>query len=77
MKIKKIKNIENFMSVVNQCNGDVFLHTSEGDCLNLKSKLTQYVALAKIFRDNVNLGELTIQADYEDIMRLAEYLVNE
>ena len=77
MKIKKIKNIDNFMRVVNECKGDVFLNTSEGDCLNLKSKLTQYVALAKIFRDNVNLGELTIQADYEDIMKLAEYLVNE
>ena len=77
MKIKRIKNIDNFMRVVNECKGDVFLNTSEGDCLNLKSKLTQYVALAKIFRDNVNLGELTIQADYEDIMKLAEYLVNE
>ena len=77
MKIKKIKNIDNFMRVVNECKGDVFLNTSEGDCLNLKSKLTQYVALAKIFRNNVNLGELTIQAEYGDIMKLAEYLVNE
>lgn len=77
MKITKIKNIENFMKVVNECKGDVFLDTLEGDHLNLKSKLTQYIALANIFGGDANLGELVIKADQEDIIKIAEFLVNE
>lgn len=77
MKITKIKDVEAFMKVVNECKGDVYLDTLEGDHLNLKSKLTQYLALANIFGGDANLGELIIKADQEDIVRIAEFLVNE
>jgi hypothetical protein len=65
------------MEVVNECSGDVFLNTSNGDCLNLKSKLTQFIALSQIFDVDVNVGELSITANQPDIIRIAEYLVNE
>jgi hypothetical protein len=65
------------MEVVNECSGDVFLNTSNGDCLNLKSKLTQLIALAQIFDVDVNVGELSITASQPDIIKIAEYLVNE
>ena len=77
MKITKIKNVENFMKVVNSCGGDVYLDTPEGDHLNLKSKLTQYVALAHILGGEANLGELEIRASQNDIIKIAEFLVNE
>ena len=77
MRITKIKDVEAFMNVVNECSDDVFLDTSEGDHLNLKSKLTQYVALAKIFSGDINLGVLSIHANQDDIIKIAEYLVNE
>jgi hypothetical protein len=77
MRITRIKDVNRFMEVVNECSGDVFLNTSNGDCLNLKSKLTQLIALAQIFDVDVNVGELSITASQPDIIKIAEYLVNE
>ena len=77
MRITKIKDVNRFMEVVNECSGDVFLNTSNGDCLNLKSKLTHFIALSQIFDVDVNVGELSITANQPDIIKIAEYLVNE
>ena len=51
MKIQNITNIEKFFEVVDSCEGKVELVTGEGDRLNLKSKLSQYVSMAKLFSD--------------------------
>ena len=49
MKVSNIKDIDKFFEVVDSCNGKVELVTGEGDRLNLKSKLSQYVSLANNF----------------------------
>ena len=49
MKVSNIKDIDKFFEVVDSCKGRVELVTGEGDRLNLKSKLSQYVSLANIF----------------------------
>ena len=49
MKVTNITNIEGFFKTVDSCIGKVELVTGEGDRLNLKSKLSQYVSLAKIY----------------------------
>ena len=49
MKVSHIENIDGFFKIVDQCKGKVELVTGEGDRLNLKSKLSQYVSLANIF----------------------------
>ena len=49
MKIRNIKDIDGFFHVIDSCDGKVELITGEGDRLNLKSKLCQYVSLASIF----------------------------
>lgn len=77
MKIMKIKNVENFMKMINECSGDVFLETNEGDCLNLKSKLTQFLTLSKVFSAESSVGEFQIKASKNDLIKIAEYLVNE
>ena len=46
MKVSNIKDIDKFFEVVDSCDGKVELVTGEGDRLNLKSKLSQYVSLA-------------------------------
>ena len=51
MKVSNIKDIDKFFSVVDSCEGRVELVTGEGDRLNLKSKLSQYVSLAERFRN--------------------------
>ncbi len=48
MKIKNITDVETFLEVVNQCEGDVTLTSIYGDKFNLKSTLTQYVAVAAL-----------------------------
>ena len=49
MKISNIKDVDKFFQVIDSCKGRVELVTGEGDRLNLKSKLSQYVSLANIF----------------------------
>lgn len=49
MKVQNITDIEGFFKAIDSCKGKVELVTGEGDRLNLKSKLSQYVSLATIF----------------------------
>ena len=75
MKIKNITNIDKFFSVVEHCKGRIELVTSEGDRLNLKSKLAQYISMAKIFSDG-KIDEIEIIAsEPEDLEKLLEYMI--
>ncbi len=49
MKVTHITDIDKFFEVIDSCKGRVELVTGEGDRLNLKSKLSQYVSLATSF----------------------------
>lgn len=77
MKVTHIKNIEGFFKTVDSCKGKVELVTGEGDRLNLKSKLSQYVSMANIF-SNGEIPELEIIAhEPEDVERLFDFMMNE
>ena len=41
-------DVKAFLSVIDTCEGDVYLVTDEGDRLNLKSKLCQLIGLTKL-----------------------------
>ena len=74
MKIQNITNIEKFFEVVDSCKGKVELVT--GDRLNLKSKLSQYVSMAKLFSDGT-ISELELLAyEPEDINKLVNFMMN-
>ena len=45
MKLTNITNVDKFFEVVDKCEGKAEMLTENGDCLNLKSKLCQFVAL--------------------------------
>lgn len=76
MKVSNIKNVEKFFEVVDSCTGKVELVTGEGDRLNLKSKLSQYVSLANIFSGG-EIPELEIVAyEKEDIDKLMSFMIN-
>ena len=76
MKISNIKDIEGFFKTVDSCKGKVELVTGEGDRLNLKSKLSQYVSMANLFSDGT-IDELEIVAyEPEDISKLVSFMVN-
>ena len=73
MKVQNITDIEGFFKVVDECKGKVELVTGEGDRLNLKSKLSQYVSMANIF-SNGEIPELEVIAyEKEDIDKLIKF----
>lgn len=76
MKVNNIDNLDEFFKVIATCTGDVMLVTGQGDCLNLKSQLSRYVALAKVFSDGT-IPELEIKAtNPEDTTRLVSFMMN-
>ena len=76
MKIQNITNVDGFFKVIDSCKGRVELVTGEGDRLNLKSKLSQYVSLANIFSGG-EIPELEIVAyEKEDIDKLLSFMIN-
>ncbi|MCI9430212.1 MAG: polya polymerase [Lachnospiraceae bacterium] len=75
MKVQNIKDIDKFFQVIDSCAGKVELVTGEGDRLNLKSKLSQYVSMANIFSDGT-IAELEILAyEPEDITKLVNFMM--
>ena len=76
MKVSNIKDIDKFFQAIDSCVGKVELVTGEGDRLNLKSKLSQYVSLANIF-SNREIPELELVAhEKEDVDRLMKFMIN-
>ena len=75
MKVHNITNIDKFFDVIAKCNGRVELVTAEGDRLNLKSTLAQYVALAKVFSEGTIPSLELVVYEAEDIGRLVDYMM--
>lgn len=75
MKLFQIKNIDKFFEIIDSCNQKVELVSKYGDRINLKSKLAQYLALAKIFSNNEIINELELVThDPEDAQRLVRFM---
>ena len=78
MKLTNIKDTEAFFKVIDSCTGTVELVTGEGDRLNLKSKLSQFVSLANIFKAEESIPELEIIAyEPEDSKKLLEFMISQ
>lgn len=79
MRITNIKDTTAFFKVIDSCKGKVELVTGEGDRLNLRSKLSQFVSLSSIFAaEHAEIPELELIAyEPEDSKRLLEYMVNQ
>jgi len=75
VKIKNISEPQRFFEVLKQTKGKVELVTSEGDRLNLKSALCQYIALTQMFKDaKIDEVELIV-SEPEDLNLLLNFLV--
>ncbi len=79
MKITNIKDTKAFFDVIDSCEGRVELVTGEGDRLNLKSKLSQFVSLSSIFSSSDQIiPELEIIAyEPEDSKKLLEFMISQ
>ena len=77
MKVTNVTDIDGFFKMIDSCKGKVELVTGEGDCINLKSKLSQFVALAKVFSSN-EIPELELVAyDKEDGTRIMDFMMRQ
>ena len=78
MKLQNVKDVNKLFEVVDSCKGKVELVTGEGDRLNLKSKLSQYISLTGIFKNGrTDIPELEIVAYApDDIDKLVEFMMN-
>ena len=75
MKIVGIIEPAEFFEKVLDCTGSVELYTSEGDVLNLKSKLCQYIALTQMFDEGI-VGDFDLRlSDIEDLDKIKQYLI--
>lgn len=79
MKIYGIKDSKEFFKRVEQCKGGIKILTMEGDRLNLKSKLCQYIFLSELFNEKkpeIPAMELICE-DPDDIYLLINFLISE
>ncbi|MGI6150378.1 MAG: polya polymerase [Christensenellales bacterium] len=74
MKITNIINPGRFFEALNKTRGSVELVTDEGDRLNLKSKLCQYIALTQMFTDGKIETVEIILSEPEDLDIIAPFL---
>ena len=75
MKISSIKDPKKFFEQVNKLKGEVELVTSEGDRLNLKSVLCQYIALTQMFKDAMVGDVELVFSDPSEAPLLIDYIV--
>ena len=53
-------DFDDFIKAVDECKGDVYLETKDGDVLNLKSKLCQMMGIANIMKGAI-IQEATLR----------------
>ena len=74
MKLKQLNQYIDFMEAVQSCTADVYFCSDEGDRLNLKSTLSQFL-FASICGDKDYLrGGTVVCQNEDDYDRLSSYL---
>ena len=70
MKLQNIHEVEDFRKVVHQCKDDVFLKSQEGDVFNLKSAMSEYVALGRLLSEQGDSLELFADSKEDEALLL-------
>lgn len=75
MKFENVKNVERLFQIIrDECSGTVELVSSEGDRINLKSRLSQYISMVRLL-DTEFVKELELVAsDPTDVDRLLRFM---
>ena len=51
MKLKNSVQVNAFVEAVSRCKGNVFLRSLQGDIFNMKSSLSQYIAMGALLEE--------------------------
>ena len=73
MKLQNVHEVEDFRNVIHQCKDDVFLKSQEGDVFNLKSAMSEYIALGQLLSEQGDSLEL-FASNREDEALLLNFL---
>lgn len=73
MRLTNIKDVQKFIDVVNSCEDTVYLKSQEGDVFNLKSSLSQYIAVGRLIEESGDSLELFADKR-EDEAKLIKFL---
>ena len=73
MRLTNMKDVKKFIEAVNACEHDVYLKSLEGDVFNLKSSLSQYIAIGRLIEESGDTLELFADSR-EDEARLLQML---
>lgn len=74
MNLKENFNMADFMEAAKDCTGDVFFHSEEGDIINLKSLLSQYVLATIACKPGLLKNARIICTQDEDYAKLTDFL---
>lgn len=74
MNLKEDFNMGDFIETAKDCVGEVFFHSSEGDIINLKSLLSQYVLASIACKPGLLKNAHIVCTQDEDYAKLAEFL---
>jgi len=73
MKLKSINDIKAFQQIIDECESDVWLESVFGDKYNLKSTLSQYVAIGELISQRGEDLELFARSQ-NDTVKLLNFL---
>ena len=74
MKLMNIKDVDDFFDLINKCEGDVELLSDDGDRINLKSTLCQFIA-KEVFSGMINELELVVH-NPSDVIKIMNFMIN-
>ena len=75
MQLSNVKEVKSFMDTISECEGDVYLKSQQGDVFNLKSSMSEYIAIGKLITEVGNELELFCQRK-EDEARFLQFFNN-
>lgn len=70
MKLNNVTDVQKFIAAVNSCKNDVYLRSQEGDQFNLKSSLSQYIAIGRLLEESGDSLELFAQTREDEALLL-------
>lgn len=68
MKLTNVKDVQKFLEAVNACKYEVYLKSQEGDIFNLKSSLSQYIAVGRLLEESGDSLELFAQTREDEAL---------
>ena len=76
MTLTNVANVDKLLKTIEKCEGKVELVTEQGDRFNLKSKLSQYAAFAKVLANCTITSIELITSNHADAERLMKLMIN-